>query len=670
MLHEKYRRRYYMPPENSYDWVKKDYVDHAPTWCSVDLRDGNQALVEPMNLEEKMEYFKLLVQLGFKEIEVGYPAYSESEYQFLRTLIEHHAIPEDVVIQVVVGLELDTIRRTMDALQGAERAIIHFCHSISVQHREQIYHATKEELKKRIVSRAKLIKKLGDAATGAYTYEYTPENFANTEMEYALEVMNAVLAEWTPDSEHKVIINLPDTVQLCMPHVYANMVEYISKNLDYRDSVILSLHPHNDRGTAVADAELGMLAGATRVEGTLFGNGERTGNVDLVTLAMNLYSHGIDPKLDFSHIPDIRKEYERLTRLHVHDRQPYSGDLVFTAFFSSHQDAIATGMKWRAEHADSHWDVPFLPIDPEDVGRTYDSDVIRINSQSGKGGIAFVLKQEHGLSLPDAMKEEVGHLITGISDKEHKELSSGFIYQVFEDKYINRDDVFTIHHPQFRQLDDGVLVDLKISQGEEERGVTANGNGRLSAVSNAIKQYFDISFELTVYEEHALSRGSSSKAATYVGISKDGAKYWGVGIHEDIIVASIQALSSAVNQIEELSQMSTSKDQRLLEILNYIQMNYLTVTLEELSEKFYLSKPYLSKYIKEKSGSTFGETLKRVRMKKARMLLKNRNMTVESIAESVGYQNVEHFNRLFKKAYGMTPIQFRNQKSDLNSRMS
>lgn len=668
MLYEKYERQYCLPPENCHDWVTRDYLEEAPRWCSVDLRDGNQALIEPMNIEERLEFFKLLVKVGFKEIEVGYPAATESDYLFVRALLEQKLVPEDVTIQVITSVKEGDIRKTFEAIKGAHRVIVNLFHSTSASHIAQVYEKTKEEVKQQILYGAEMVKRLAEESEESVFLEFSPEHFTTTDMIYSMEVINGVLDLWKPDGSHPVIVNLPSTIELAMPHVYASQVEYVRKHLAYGQHVSISLHPHNDRGSAVGDAELGLLAGAGRIEGTLFGNGERTGNVDIVTMAMNLLSHGVDPRLDFSNIPMIRTIYERLTRMTVHERTPYSGDLVYTAFSKNHQDSITKGVEWRETHSEEKWSIPYLPIDPKDVGRTYDSDVIRINSQSGKGGIAYVLKQEHGLSLPDAMKEEVGQLITGISDREHKELSPGFIYQVFEDKYINRDDVFTIHHPQFRQLDDGVLVEVKISQGEEERGVTANGNGRLSAVSNAIKQYFDISFELTVYEEHALSRGSSSKAATYVGISKDGAKYWGVGIHEDIIVASIQALSSAVNQIEELSQMSTSKDQRLLEILNYIQMNYLTVTLEELSEKFYLSKPYLSKYIKEKSGSTFGETLKRVRMKKARMLLKNRNMTVESIAESVGYQNVEHFNRLFKKAYGMTPIQFRNQKSDLNSR--
>ena len=658
----KYQRQYFLPPVDCYDWVKKDYIDKAPLWCSVDLRDGNQALIEPMSLDEKLEFFELLVKVGFKEIEVGFPAASETEYNFLRALIERNMIPEDVTIQVLTQAREHIIKKTFEAVKGAPRAVIHVYNSTSVAQREQVFKKSKEEIKQIAIDGAALLKRLADETEGNFAFEYSPESFTGTEMEYALEVVNAVLDVWQPTPDNKAIINLPSTVQLSMPHVLASQVEYMSKNMKYRENVILSLHPHNDRGCGVSDAELGVLAGADRIEGTLFGNGERTGNVDIVTLAMNMYSHGVDPKLDFSNISEIRQTYEKLTGMVVHERQPYAGKLVFTAFSGSHQDAIAKGMNWREEKERHTWDVPYLPIDPEDVGRTYESDVIRINSQSGKGGVAYILKQNFGLSLPEKMKEEVGYMVKDVSDKEHRELSPELVYQIFEDKYIHNADAFTIKEHHFKQLEDGILAEVTIQQGTDERVVNANGNGRLSAVSNAIKQYFGISYELTIYEEHSLSKGSSSKAVTYVGVSYNGKLHWGVGIHEDIIVASIHALVAAVNQLDEVRNVSACKDQRLLEIMNYIQMNYLTVTLDELSEKFFLSKPYLSKYIKEKSGITFGEAVKKVRMRKARTLLKNRNMTVESIAESVGYQNVEHFNRLFKKAYGMTPIQFRNQK--------
>ena len=402
------------------------------------------------------------------------------------------------------------------------------------------------------------------------------------------------------------------------------------------------------------------MAGADRIEGTLFGNGERTGNVDIVTLAMNMISHGVDPHLDFSNMPEICEMYERVTRMKVGPRQPYAGDLVFTAFSGSHQDAISKGMACRTESNDETWTVPYLPIDPVDVGRTYDSDVIRINSQSGKGGVSYILKQSYGLALPEKMREEVGYSVKDVSDKEHKELSPAWVYQIFEDKYINDNSIFSVSETHYVQKN-GIVAEVTIAQNEGTRVVKSTGNGRLDAVSNAFKQYFDISYELSVYEEHSLSRGSSSKAVSYVGISCNGKMYWGVGIDEDIIKSSIYALTVAVNQLVAASGEKKFQDERLTEILNYINTNYLTVTLDELEEQFHLSKPYLSKYIKEKSGKTFGELVKNVRMKKARTLLKGGNMTVETIAEKVGYQNVEHFTRLFKKKYGMTPVQFRNE---------
>ena len=657
----KYERQYFMPPETSLDWTKKEYITKAPTWCSVDLRDGNQALIIPMSLDEKVEFFKLLVKVGFKEIEVGFPAASETEYTFLRTLIENDLIPDDVTIQVLTQAREHIIKKTFEALKGAKRAIVHVYNSTSVAQREQVFKKSKEEIMKIATDGAKLLKRLADETDGNFLFEYSPESFTGTEIDYALDVCNAVLDVWQPRPDWKVIINLPVTVQLSMPHVYASQIEYMSKHMKYRENVVLSLHPHNDRGCGVADTELALLAGADRVEGTLFGNGERTGNVDIVTLAMNMISHGVDPHLDFSNMPEICEIYERVTRMKVGPRQPYAGDLVFTAFSGSHQDAISKGMACRAESKDETWTVPYLPIDPVDVGRTYDSDVIRINSQSGKGGVSYILKQSYGLSLPEKMREEVGYSVKDVSDKEHKELSPAWVYQIFEDKYINDNSVFSVPETHYVQRN-GIVAEVTIAQNEGTRVVKSTGNGRLDAVSNAFKQYFDISYELSVYEEHSLSRGSSSKAVSYVGISCNGKMYWGVGIDEDIIKSSIYALTVAVNQLVAASGEKKFQDERLTEILNYINTNYLTVTLDELEEQFHLSKPYLSKYIKEKSGKTFGELVKNVRMKKARTLLKGGNMTVESIAEKVGYQNVEHFTRLFKKKYGMTPVQFRNEE--------
>ncbi|HJA20507.1 MAG TPA: 2-isopropylmalate synthase [Candidatus Mediterraneibacter ornithocaccae] len=658
---KKYEKTYFMPPEPCYDWVKKDAVEKAPIWCSVDLRDGNQALIEPMSLDEKLEFFQMLVDIGFKVIEVGFPAASETEYQFLRTLIEQNMIPDDVTIQVLTQAREHIIKRTFEAVKGAPHAIIHVYNSTSVAQREQVFKKDKEEIKKIATDGAELLKKLADETKGNFTFEYSPESFQGTEVDYALEVCNAVLDIWQPTQDNKAIINLPTTVENAMPHVFASQVEYFNKHLRYRENVILSLHPHNDRGSGVSDAELGILAGADRIEGTLFGNGERTGNVDIITLAMNMFSQGVDPELDFSNMSDICEVYERVTRMNVSPRQPYAGELVFTAFSGSHQDAIAKGMAWREEHDLYTWNVPYLPIDPQDVGRRYDSDVIRINSQSGKGGVNYILKQSFGISLPEKMREEVGYLVKDVSDKAHKELTPDLIYRIFEDNYINTKPVFTVDECHFKQ-EDGIIAEATIHHNNNNFKITGVGNGRLDAVSNAIKHYFDVSYELSFYEEHSLTKGSSSRAVAYVGVVCNKKRYWGVGIDADIIKASIEALVVAVNKIKEIAESQAGKDERLLEITNYIYANYKDVTLDDLAEKFFLSKPYLSKYIKEKSGMTFGDILKKIRMKKARAMLKGSSATVESIAESVGYQNVEHFNRVFKKMYNITPVQYRNRK--------
>ncbi len=660
---DKYERQYFLPPVCEYDWVKKDYIEKAPIWCSVDLRDGNQALIEPMSLDEKLEFFQMLVDIGFKEIEVGFPAASETEFIFMRTLIERDMIPDDVTVQVLTQAREHIIKKTFEAVKGAPHAVIHLYNSTSVAQREQVFKKDKEQIKKLAVDGAELLKKLASETDGDFSFEYSPESFHGTEVEYAVEVCNAVLDVWQPSEKQKAIINIPATVETAMPHVFATQIEYVSKNLKYRDNVVLSLHPHNDRGCGVSDAELGLLAGADRIEGTLFGNGERTGNVDIITLAMNMFSYGINPKLDFANMPQIREKYERLTRMQVNDRAPYAGDLVFSAFSGSHQDAIAKGMAWREEKKLKTWTVPYLPIDPMDVGRTYDGDVIRINSQSGKGGISYILKQNFSISMPVAMREEVGYAVKQVSDEEHKELSPQWVYEIFEENYVNRMPYFTIGECHFKQ-NDGIMAEASINFGGKTTVVDANGNGRLDAVSNTLKQFFGISYELSTYEEHALSHGSSSKAIAYVGITCDGKNYWGVGMDEDIIKASISALVVAVNKLPQIQQNEEGQDERLTAMLNYIQNNYQTVTLESVAEQFHLSEPYVSKYIKDKSGKTFGEHVAHIRMKRAKTLLKNGNMTVENIAYAIGYQNVEHFNRTFKKSFDMTPIQYRNESRE------
>ena len=518
---EKYQKSYFMPPVDCYDWVKKDSIEEAPIWCSVDLRDGNQALIEPMSLEQKVEFFKMLVKIGFKEIEVGFPAASETEYKFLRTLIERKLIPDDVTVQVLTQAREHIIKKTFEAIDGAPNAIVHVYNSTSVAQREQVFKKSKEQIKQIAVAGAKLLKELAKDVKGNIRFEYSPESFHGTEVEYAVEVCNAVLDVWQPKADAKAIINIPTTVENAMPHVFASQAEYVSKNLKYRENVVLSLHPHNDRGTGVATAELGVLAGADRIEGTLFGNGERTGNMDIVTMAMNLHSHGVDSKLDFSNMQEIKDTYERLTQMEVSMRQPYAGELVFTAFSGSHQDAISKGMSYREERNEKYWTVPYLPIDPKDVGRTYDSDVIRINSQSGKGGVAYVLKQNFGLMIPDKMREEVGYLMKGVSDHAHAELSPDDMLEIFRKNYKNIDKKFDIPECHFTQVEGGIKVEVTIEENGQKQIVEALGNGRLNAVSKAIRKHYDIVYHLAEYEEHSLSRNSNAQAMCYVGITDE-----------------------------------------------------------------------------------------------------------------------------------------------------
>ena len=546
--YQKYAKQYFMPPVRCMDWAEKDSIERAPVWCSVDLRDGNQALIEPMTLEQKVEFFKLLVKIGFKEIEVGFPAASDTEYTFLRTLIENDLIPDDVTVQVLTQAREHIIRKTFEAIRGAKNVIVHVYNSTSVAQREQVFKKDKAAILKIAVEGAKLLKQLTDEAGAKYRFEYSPESFSGTEPEYALEVCNAVLDVWQPTADRKAVINIPTTVETSMPHVFAQQCEYISKNLKYRENVVLSLHPHNDRGCGVATAEMGLLAGADRVEGTLFGNGERTGNVDIVTLAMNMFSQGVDPQLDFSDMPSICAKYAEYTQMDVSPRQPYAGALVFAAFSGSHQDAIAKGMQWRREHKEPHWNVPYLPIDPQDVGREYQTDVIRINSQSGKGGVGFILQENYGLDLPPKFKEAMGYAAKGVSDRTHKELKPAEVYRVFVEQFVENRGVFDVPECHFKQLPDGISAAVTVMEkGKNSLVVNAKGNGRLDAVTNALKSYFKVDFVLTTYEQRALSEKSDSDALSFVGLEKDGKHYWGAGVDEDIIQSSINALVSALN---------------------------------------------------------------------------------------------------------------------------
>lgn len=546
----KYQRQYFMPPVECMDWAKKDYVDKAPIWCSVDLRDGNQALIVPMTLEQKVEFFKLLVKVGFKEIEVGFPAASETEYNFLRTLIDQNLIPDDVTIQVLTQAREHIIRKTFEAVKGAPKAIVHVYNSTSVAQREQVFKKSKEEILQIAVEGAALLKKLADETEGNFAFEYSPESFTGTEPEYALEVCNAVLDVWQPTPDNKCIINLPSTVQNAMPHVYASQIEYMSKNMKYRENVILSLHPHNDRGCGVCDAEMGILAGADRIEGTLFGNGERTGNVDIVTLALNMYSQGVEPNLDFSDMLQICEAYEKYTGMTIDMRSPYSGALVFAAFSGSHQDAIAKGMKYREEHECPTWTVPYLPIDPTDIGRHYEADVIRINSQSGKGGVGYILEQNFGLNLPAKMREAMGYAAKDASDHQHKELQPQEIFELFKKKFEDITAPFNITEVHFKQHN-GIIAEVTVEYKGKKVVAIAAGNGRLNAVSNALKKQFRLEYDLVTYQEHALEQSSSSRAIAYVGIKdKNDNLFWGAGVDQDIIRASINALLTAINNKE------------------------------------------------------------------------------------------------------------------------
>lgn len=528
----------------------------APIWCSVDLRDGNQALVLPMNLQEKMEFFRLLVKLGFKEIEIGFPSAAQVEFDFVRELIEKNLIPADVTVQVLTQAREHLIRRSFESLRGVRRAILHLYNSTSTLQRDVVFGKSKDEIKQIAVEGAKLVREeAGKMGSSEIVYQYSPESFMGTELPYALEVCEAVLDVWQPTPEKKAILNLPNTVEICGPHVYADMIEWFIRRLKRRDSVILSVHTHNDRGSAVSAAELAVQAGAERVEGTLFGNGERTGNVDVVTLALNLFSHGIDPRLDLSNINELIETSNRLTRIPVHARHPYAGELVYTAFSGSHQDAIHKGMRAYQNRAgkDPVWEVPYLPIDPADVGRTYES-LIRINSQSGKGGVAHIMERDYGFLLPREMHPEFGALIQKISDETGKEILPEAIFAAFEKEYLKQSasSLKSFHVVHYRPAEDGGEVnevEAEILEKGSVRRLKGEGNGPIDAFVKALHSGGAPAFRLTAYHQHALGSGSDSRAAAYIQIENDkGARFFGVGVDASTNLASIRAILSALNR--------------------------------------------------------------------------------------------------------------------------
>lgn len=526
-------------------------ITKAPIWCSVDLRDGNQALEIPMNLNQKIEFFKFLVKIGFKEIEVGFPAASDTEYEFTRALIENNLIPDDVTIQVLTQAREHIIAKTYEALKGVKKAIVHLYNSTSTLQREVVFKKDKQQIIELAVFGAKLVKEFAEKENrDSFKFEYSPESFTGTEMDYAVEICNAVIDVWQPDKNNKVIINLPSTVEMSTPNVYADQIEFVGSNLKSRENIILSLHTHNDRGCAVAASELGILAGADRIEGTLFGNGERTGNADILTIGMNLFSQGIDPELDFSNINSIRNIYETNTGMEISKRHPYAGDLVYTAFSGSHQDAIKKGMdRYRLQQV-KYWEIPYLPIDPMDVGCSYDP-IIRINSQSGKGGLAYILEREYGLKLPKAIQQQFSTIITKLSDKAHSDLSPETIYNTFKKEYVNIQTPLKLinYKTVLGEAEDSVTIKAILILNKKEIEIESIGNGPLDALSNGLKSHLNISYELISYDEHSLDRGSHSRAICYIQIrDNDDVDYLGAGVDKNINTASINALISVINK--------------------------------------------------------------------------------------------------------------------------
>ena len=533
-------------------------IEKAPTWCSVDLRDGNQALVTPMNLQEKLDFFKLLVDIGFKEIEVGFPSASETEYEILRALIDGHYIPDDVTIQVLVQAREHLIRKTFEAVRGAKNVIIHFYNSTSTLQRKVVFKKDMQGIIDIAVAGAKLVRELTEADCSGtnFRYEYSPESFSGTEVDFAVDICHQVMETLGATKDHPVILNLPNTVEMCTPNTYADQIEYFIRHLPNRDAAIISVHPHNDRGTGVACAELSMLAGADRVEGTLFGNGERTGNLDIVTVALNMYTQGIDPQLDFSHIDHVREIYERCTKMHVPERWPYAGKLAFTAFSGSHQDAINKGHEYMRESKSPYWEIPYLPIDPADVGREYEP-IIRINSQSGKGGAAFIMDHNYGYHMPKAMHPEFGAVVQAECDKTGRELTANEVYELFHREFLNISEPYALSRAKFyEEAVAGSAANITHFSGVlSVRGefiqLESRGNGPIDAFFNALGQAGIEGYSFISYSEHAISMGSDSQAVAYIELRVPGGRrIFGVGTEHNINFASVKGILSAINRFE------------------------------------------------------------------------------------------------------------------------
>ena len=548
-------KRYQRVPVMNYperEWPNKE-IEKAPIWCSVDLRDGNQALVEPMVVEEKIEMFNMLVQMGFKEIEIGFPAASQIEFDFLRQLVERRLIPDDVTVQVLTQCRDHLLKRTFESIQGIPKAVVHIYNSTSTLQRDVVFHMDREEIKQIAIDGVDMVKKYMKDYDGKVILEYSPESFTGTEMDYALDICNAVQRAWGPTPDNKMIINLPSTVEMTTPNVFADQIEWMSKHLENRESIILSVHPHNDRGTGVAAAELAMLAGADRVEGTLFGNGERTGNVDILTIAYNMFSQGINPELEIGDIKKIAEVYERCTKMHIDPRHPYAGKLVFTAFSGSHQDAINKGMHALMERKSEIWQVPYLPIDPSDIGREYEP-VVRINSQSGKGGVAFVMDSFFGFKLPRGMHKEFADVIQKIAEKQG-EVAPEQIMEEFRIEYLDRKEPYHFRKCKTTDFESGdqftTVAVVTYSNHGETKQFEGVGNGPIDAVKRGLEEELGISIKVLDYSEHALTSGSGAQAASYIHLmdQKTGKVTYGVGISSNITRASLRGIFSAVNRL-------------------------------------------------------------------------------------------------------------------------
>ncbi len=548
MQYQKYRKMYHPVPLENRQWPDNE-ITHAPIWCSVDLRDGNQALYSPMTIDEKIEFFKFLVKLGFKEIEIGFPAASNTEFEFTRRLIDENIIPDDVTIQVLTQAREHIIKRTVESIQGAKNAIIHLYNSTSTLQRRVVFKKGKEEIKQLAVDGAKLITSLVEGKfDGNIRYEYSPESFTCTEPEYAAEVTNAVLEVLKPTPERKVIVNLPSTIEVATANVYADQIEYMCRNLNDRENLVISVHAHNDRGTGVGSTELALLAGADRVEGTLFGNGERTGNTDIINVALNMYVQGIDPKLNLENIDEAIEVFERYNKMPVPPRHPYAGEMAYTAFSGSHQDAIKKSMDAFAEHPGNYWENPYLTIDPTDLGRKYEP--IQINSQSGKGGVAYIMQNKYGYIIPKEMLVPFSKIITDMSDEKHTVLTNHEIHQAFKDNYINISSPIKMMFYNSTVSGDATEISATVEIAGKVTAIHGTGNGPLDALCNGFRKYFDKEFEIVSYHEHALERSSASKAVSYIGIRNGGDKiYWGAGVDRNINTSSLYALVSAVNKM-------------------------------------------------------------------------------------------------------------------------